>query len=380
MLRPEPLARAHGARQQLLRLDRAVVRLGRLQAGVAVAAGLGQLLAEVAQQHAAAALHHLAVAEHGVQAPAARAAVQRVGLALGQHLAQQHHVLQAVAEPGVGGQAVAAGAAGLLVVGLERLRQVEVRHEPHVRLVDAHAEGDGRHHDQAVLAQEALLVHAAHLGAQARVVGQGGDAVVGKERRRLLGAPAREAVDDAGVAGMLALQEAQQLLPRRRLAHHPVRMLGRSKPETNTRPPSRRSFSTISSRVRSSAVAVQASRGTPAKRSASTASCRYSGRKSCPHWETQWASSIATSDRPPVARASRSRVRSCNSRSGATYSRSSSPRATCASTRRMSSTQGGVEERRAHAQQRRAATWSCISAMSGETTTPRPGRSRAGIW
>ena len=27
-----------------------------------------------------------------------------------------------------------------------------------------------------------------------------------------------------------------------------------------------------------------------------------------------------------------------------------------------------------------ASTWSCISAMSGETTTPTPGRSSAGIW
>ena len=27
-----------------------------------------------------------------------------------------------------------------------------------------------------------------------------------------------------------------------------------------------------------------------------------------------------------------------------------------------------------------AATWSCISAISGEITTPTPGRSSAGIW
>ncbi|CPU66595.1 Uncharacterised protein [Mycobacteroides abscessus] len=28
----------------------------------------------------------------------------------------------------------------------------------------------------------------------------------------------------------------------------------------------------------------------------------------------------------------------------------------------------------------RASTWSCMRAMSGETTTPVPGRTRAGIW
>jgi hypothetical protein len=63
--------------------------------------------------------------------------------------------LQAVAEPGVGRQAVAAGAAGLLVVGLDALRQVQVGDEAHVRLVDAHAEGDGGDDDDALAAQEA---------------------------------------------------------------------------------------------------------------------------------------------------------------------------------------------------------------------------------
>jgi hypothetical protein len=28
----------------------------------------------------------------------------------------------------------------------------------------------------------------------------------------------------------------------------------------------------------------------------------------------------------------------------------------------------------------RASTWSCISAISGETTTPTPSRTSAGIW
>ena len=56
----------------------------------------------------------------------------------------------------------------------------------------------------------------------------------------------------------------------------------------------------MSWRVRASAVAVTASRGTPGKISASRPSMRYSGRKSWPHWLTQCASSIATSarDRP----------------------------------------------------------------------------------
>jgi hypothetical protein len=54
-----------------------------------------------------------------------------------------HHIAEAVGHPGHGRLPVAAGAAGLLVVGLDRLGQVEMRDEAHVGLVDAHAEGDG---------------------------------------------------------------------------------------------------------------------------------------------------------------------------------------------------------------------------------------------
>ena len=51
----------------------------------------------------------------------------------------------------------------------------------------------------------------------------------------------------------------------------------------------------MSSRVRASAVAVTARRGTSGNSSASRPSIRYSGRKSWPHWLTQWASSMAIS-------------------------------------------------------------------------------------
>ena len=59
-------------------------------------------------------------------------------------------------------------------------------------------------------------------------------------------------------------------------------------------------------RVGGSAVAVSAMRGTPGKRSASTDSRRYSGRKSCPHCDTQCASSMAKSASRCVAKLVRS--------------------------------------------------------------------------
>ena len=63
----------------------------------------------------------------------------------------------------------------------------------------------------AVLAQEAVLVGLPHVGVQARVIGQGPDALLAQGLGDLLDALARLAVDDAGVAFVLALDEAQQL-------------------------------------------------------------------------------------------------------------------------------------------------------------------------
>jgi hypothetical protein len=54
----------------------------------------------------------------------------------------------------------------------------------------------------------------------------------------------------------------------------------------------------MSRRTRAVAVAVKACRLTPGNRSRIAPSCRYSGRKSCPHWLMQCASSIAMYDTP----------------------------------------------------------------------------------
>ena len=71
--------------------------------------------------------------------------------------APQPDVLAAVEEHGVGRLAVAARAAELLVVGVERLGGVGVDHTAHVGLVDAHAERGRGHDDVEVAGHEALL-------------------------------------------------------------------------------------------------------------------------------------------------------------------------------------------------------------------------------
>src|SRR5690242_20284374 len=90
--------------QQFLRGDRAVPRLRRRQAGVAVAARFA-LLAEVAEQLYAAASHRLAEREHRIEVLALPAAVRLIAPRGVDQLSLLNDVLQAVAQPGRGCQA-----------------------------------------------------------------------------------------------------------------------------------------------------------------------------------------------------------------------------------------------------------------------------------
>ena len=71
-------------------------------------------------------------------------------------------VARAVQRERVGGQAVAAGAADLLIIGFDRRGHVGVKDEADVGLVDPHAEGDGRADNAIVLAQKGVLVAGAN--------------------------------------------------------------------------------------------------------------------------------------------------------------------------------------------------------------------------
>ena len=243
-------------------------------------------------------------------------AVGRLGLL--DHAALLHDVGQAVGHPGVGGLAVAAGAAGLLVVGLDALRQIEMRDEAHVGLVDAHAEGDGGDDDDAVLAQEALLVARADAARPGRRDRAGRQSRRREPGGRLLDLRARQAIDDAGVARMRSAMKASSCA--HRVAACRRSRSGCSAGRSSRRIAARRRAAAARrspSRVSASAVAVSAMRGTSGKRSASTDSAMYSGRKSWPHCETQCASSMANSAMLAL-RQQATRQRGVTSRSGAT--------------------------------------------------------------
>ena len=129
------------------------------------------------------------------------------------HLPQLGDILQAVDQPGIGGFAIATGPARFLVIGLHRLRQIEVRHESHIGLIDAHAESDGRNHNHRFFRQETALMRRPHVGSQTGMIGQRIEAFLLQPVCGLLGLVARQAVNNTGMTAMLGFQKFEQLTP-----------------------------------------------------------------------------------------------------------------------------------------------------------------------
>ena len=138
---------------------------------------------------------------------------------------QLRHIARPMNHPGHRRQAVASGPAGLLVVGLQALGQVHVGDETHIRLVDAHPEGDRGHHHHGGVVAEALLGGVTHAALQSGVVGHRVVAGPLQLLRQPVHSAAGARVDDASLTAML-LQKAQQLRLRVVLAPQQVADVG----------------------------------------------------------------------------------------------------------------------------------------------------------
>src|SRR5207253_5028555 len=112
----EAAAGARHRAQRLLGRDRAVVGPRALEAVVAIAASARVSLAEVGEEHLAAAGHALAEAEHLRQLLLLQSLELLAALALLDQLPELHHLAEAVDQERRRGQLVAARAASLLVV------------------------------------------------------------------------------------------------------------------------------------------------------------------------------------------------------------------------------------------------------------------------
>ena len=200
---PKQLAGAIDGGKHFLGGDGAVEGGDGSAAIVAMAAIGLHVLAEAAQERAGAAGRGFGEGDHGLEAFAHDGFLRLGGDALGEPVAGAGDVLAAIKQDGVGGLAVAAGAADLLVVGFGAVGHVEMDDEADVWTVDAHAEGDGGDDDDRLAAAEAGEGDALFHGRQAGVKGDGGVALGAEAVGDAFGLVAAAAVDDAGLAAVL---------------------------------------------------------------------------------------------------------------------------------------------------------------------------------
>jgi len=154
-------------------MHRAVEGLGRGVAEVAFAAG-DLRLAKIAKQRVAAAFECFGQTQKGVQPGVVCAFTLRIRKPFVDLLAAKADVVGAVKRQRVGRRAIAARAADFLVIAFDGFGQVGMGDPAHVGFVDAHAEGDCGHDNQAVFARETRLYLAAQIGVHAAVVVAGG--------------------------------------------------------------------------------------------------------------------------------------------------------------------------------------------------------------
>ena len=212
-------------------IDRACKLLGghgdiihnrRLQAVVAILASSLRRLAEILKENLPPAACRLAERQHGFEFGDAAALILDRAVRVINETALIDDIPQAIEHPGVRGLAVAPRPARLLVVVLDALGHVHVHHKPHVRLVDAHAKGNGGHHDDPVLGKELLLAGCALLALESGMIGKGAHALLFEILGDLLGAIARIAVHDAALAAVLGANEREQLIPLAALFGDPI--------------------------------------------------------------------------------------------------------------------------------------------------------------
>ena len=218
------LLRAHNCREGFLHERRAVERLRRRVAHVAVAAVLLADFAEVVQQDAAPAHLRLGILLHAQQFVEVDVALP----ALVGKASQCDDVLQVIEKDGLAGQSVAAAAPYLLIETLYALRQVVVHDEAHVALVDAHAEGyRGTNHLYSV--GHEIVLHAVALGSrQTGMIDPHRHAGALQFLGQRLGSLACQAVDDAALVGMAAYEgmDGAQFLGSRVAALHVEAQVG----------------------------------------------------------------------------------------------------------------------------------------------------------
>ena len=129
------------------------------------------------------------------------------------HPSTLDHIGHAVGHPDIGWQAVTAGAAGLLIIGLDRAGQIQMRDIADIWLVDTHAESNRGNKAETFFLEERILIGVTNLARHAGVVGPRPDTLLVEPFCRVLDLGAGKTVNDAARSGV-AGQKTQQLLAR----------------------------------------------------------------------------------------------------------------------------------------------------------------------
>ena len=120
------------------------------------------------------------------------------------------HILSAVQQNTVGRLTVSTGTAGFLIVALHIFRHIIVDNERYVGFVDTHAKCVGCDHNGLAVVQKIVLILAALVRIEARVIADGGQTAAEQQIADLLHVFAGGAVDDAALV-LALVQQLQQL-------------------------------------------------------------------------------------------------------------------------------------------------------------------------
>src|SRR5262249_20962536 len=141
MSRAETLSGAIDRRKRVLRRDRSVPAPDGGATIVAISAGWMVAFSEIAEQDLPPATNRFGITEQRLDLLALDTALRIGDLAAVEQPEKVRNIGHAIGQPGVGREPVAPGAAGLLVIGFEVLRRVEMGDKADIWLVDPHAEG-----------------------------------------------------------------------------------------------------------------------------------------------------------------------------------------------------------------------------------------------
>src|SRR5579862_1513046 len=212
----KPLLRAGNAREELLRVYRAVFQgaSGRAALPIVVivviaivcaqawiaditrAARLVRIgLAEVGQQHAPTAVISLAILQYIAELAAGDGLFLWVGL-LRDHILDFALVSIREEQHALRGLAIASGAPRFLIIAFERAGKIIVDDGAHVGFGDAHTKRDCRHQHWNIVADKAILVLGAIFRRHPRMVRQRVNAVAAEPFAEIVYALAALAIDD----------------------------------------------------------------------------------------------------------------------------------------------------------------------------------------